>query len=160
VAADFRALFDALAAAEVRMVVVGGVAVVAHGHTRLTVDLDICYARDRDNLDRLARALAPLAPRLRGAAAELPFALDAATLRAGLNFTLSTTAGDLDLFGEVPGVGGYREAAAGAEVLEIYGHRVQVLGLAQLENAKRAAGRAKDLVDLEAIRQLRRRLGR
>ena len=76
---------------------IGGVAVVAHGHPRLTQDLDICYSRERGNIDRLAEALRPLHPYLRGAPEGLPFTLDAATIRAGLNFTLRTEAGDLDL---------------------------------------------------------------
>jgi len=141
----------------VDFVVVGGVAVVAHGHVRATLDLDVCYSRTSENLDRLAGALASLHPTLRGAPAELPFVLSADTLRSGLNFTLRTYAGDLDLFGEVLGVGGYLEVAREAEEVVLYGHRVRIMNLELLERAKRAAGRAQDLLDLEAIRELRRR---
>jgi hypothetical protein len=119
------------------------------------LDLDICYARSTDNLDRLARALAPFHPALRGAPPSLPFVLDARTLRSGLNFTLRASIGDLDLFGEVPGVGDYEAVARDA--LELFDHRVRVMSLATLEWAKQAAGRAKDLIDLEAIRELRGR---
>jgi hypothetical protein len=124
---------------------------------RATLDLDVCYARDPDNLERLAAALRPLHVTLRGAPVDLPFVLDARTLRSGLNFTLRTSAGDIDLFGEVPGVGEYAAAARGALQLELFGRRVAVVSLETLERAKRAAGRAKDLIDLEAIRELRRR---
>lgn len=97
----FRDLLATLTNADVRFVVIGGVALVLRGSVRLTVDLDICYARDGDNLQRLADALAPHHPRLRGAPPELPFLWDAQTLRSGLNFTLKTDLGDLDVLGEV-----------------------------------------------------------
>ena len=70
--------------------------------------------RSDENFERIARALRPLKPSLRGAPADLPFVLDARTLRSGLNFTLETTAGDLDLLGEVTGVGGYDQIAPDA----------------------------------------------
>lgn len=154
---DFRTLIEALGRAQVDFVVIGGVAVVAHGHSRATLDLDICYARTTDNLERLAAALAPFHPTLRGAPKDLPFVLDVRTLRSGLNFTLSTDAGDVDLLGEVTGVGSYTDVARGAVNLELYGHPVRVAGLDVLERAKRAVGRAKDLLDLEAIREIRKR---
>jgi len=157
VATDLRKLIETLAGASVDFVVVGGVAVVAHGHVRATLDLDVCYSRAPENLQRLAAALAPLHPTLRGAPPDLPFVLDASTLRSGLNFTLRTTVGDLDLLGEVLGVGGYPEVARQTQDVDLYGHRIRIINLELLERAKRAAGRAKDLLDLEAIRELRRR---
>lgn len=85
-----RELLGHLADHQVRFVVIGGVALIARGVQRATEDLDIAYARDRENLKRLADALAPLHPRLRGVPPELPFVLDEASLRSGLNFTLDT----------------------------------------------------------------------
>ena len=115
-----------------------------HGSARTTQDLDVCYARDDPNLERLADALAPLHPVLRGAPQGLPFQLDVATLRTGLNFTLSTDAGDLDILGELTGVGGYRALIATAETVDLYGRKVRVMDLSSLERAKRSAGRLKD----------------
>jgi hypothetical protein len=135
---------------------IGGLALVLRGGSRVTEDLDICYARDGENLDRLASGLAPLRPRLRGAPIELPFLWDARTLRSGLNFTLRTDVGDIDLFGEVPGVGDFSQASAGAETLSVYGLEVPVMSLDVLERAKRAAGRAKDLLDLAEIAEIRK----
>jgi predicted nucleotidyltransferase len=154
---DFRRLLEVLVTERVEFVIVGGVALIAHGFTRLTEDLDVCYERSSDNLDRLARALAPLHPTLRGAPRGLPFALDARTLKAGLNFTLESDAGDIDLLGELAGVGMYQQVVIDAVALEIYGHQVRIISLEKLELAKRAAGRAKDLADLEAIREIKRR---
>jgi hypothetical protein len=154
---DFEAAIDALDAQHVDYVVVGAVALVLHGSPRVTRDLDICYSRDPANLRRLARALQPFAPTLRGAPAGLPFRLDAATLQSGLNFTLSTAVGDVDLLGEVPGIGGYPVVKRLSGLMTVYGHTVHVLGLAGLERAKRAAGRITDLADLAEILELKKR---
>jgi hypothetical protein len=154
---DVQRLLDALRAAGVDFVVVGGVALVLRGSSRVTVDLDVCYARDRGNLQRLAAALAPFHPRLRGAPPELPFLWDERTLASGLNFTLTTDLGDLDILGEVTGVGGYEKVVAGSSELAIGATHVLVMDLECLERAKRAAGRAKDLLDLAEIAEIRRR---
>jgi len=156
---DVQRLLDALVAAGVDFVVVGGVAMVLRGSSRATVDLDLCYSRDGGNLRRLAAALAPFHPHLRGAPRELPFLWDDRTLASGLNFTLTTDLGDLDILGEVPGVGDYARVAAGSSALTVGESRIIVLDLDGLERAKRAAGRAKDLLDLAEIAEIRRRSG-
>jgi hypothetical protein len=150
-------LIDALVGQQVDFVIIGAVALVLHGSARVTQDLDICYARDPENLERLATALAPFRPALRGAPPGLPFTLDARTLHSGLNFTLTAEPGDIDILGEVSGVGGYQQVAADAVPMEIYGHRVLVMSLSALERAKHAAGRLKDIADLAEIQELRRR---
>ncbi len=150
-----RDLLTILVDGEVRFSIIGGVALIARGAQRSTEDLDIAYARDRQNLARLAAALKPLHPRLRGVPGDLPFVLDEASLRSGLNFTLDTDLGPLDLFGEVPGLGSFDEVDAVSTELDIAGTRLAVLTLEGLERAKRAAGRPKDLVDLGYIRALR-----
>src|ERR1700730_18382072 len=78
-----------------------------HGSARATFDIDIVYARSRKNFAAITSALSPLAPYLRGAPPGLPFRLDEKTLANGLNFTLTTALGDLDLLGEVAGGGTY-----------------------------------------------------
>lgn len=150
-----RELLAKLAEHEVRFSVIGGVALIARGVQRATEDLDIAYARDRQNIARLARALAPLHPRLRGVPDDLPFVLDEASLRSGLNFTLDTDLGPLDLFGEVPGIGTFEHVDAASSELAIGDAKMLVLTLDGLERAKRAAGRPKDLVDLGYIRSLK-----
>ena len=154
---DFAALLAALDEHDVACVVIGAVALVLHGSARVTRDLDICYSREPRQLQRLARALRPFTPRLRGAPDDLPFTLDATTLRAGLNFALRTSAGDLDLLGEVIGIGAYPAVARLSVVMRVYNRDVRVLGLDGLERAKRAAGRLKDLADLAEILEIRRR---
>jgi hypothetical protein len=156
-ATDFRALIEALTGEGVDFVVVGGVALVVQGAPRTTADLDICYSRDPANLERLSSALAPLNPTLRGAPAGLPFRLDAPTLRSGLNFSLDTDKGEIDLLGEIIGIGAFAQVAADTVLLELYGKDVRVMSLAALERAKRSAGRLKDLADLATIAELLKR---
>ncbi len=83
-----------LVAARVDFVVIGGVAMIAQGYPRLTLDLDVCYSRTDENMSRIVAALKPLAPTLRGAPPELPFVFDERTLKNGLNFTFETTLGE------------------------------------------------------------------
>lgn len=152
---NFEALLKRLATANVEFVVIGGLAVLTHGHVRATLDLDVCYARTPENLDRLVRALASIHPRLRGAPEGLPFFFDVQTLRNGLNFTLTTDEGDLDLLGEVTGIGGYGEMALNADPVTAYGVTLKLMSLDDLIRSKAAAGRPKDLLDLEALRALK-----
>lgn len=153
---DFERALTVLAGAEVRFVIVGGLAVTIHGSAYVTYDLDFCYARDTDNLSRLVQALQPYRPRLRGAPAGLPFRFDEQTLKSGLNFTLTTDLGDLDLLGEVTGIGDFTAALAASMPVELFGHDFDVLTLEALIASKRAAGRPKDLLvlpELEALRE-------
>jgi len=85
---DFEGLLGTLVRHDVAFIVVGGAAAIAHGSVRLTSDLDIVYQRSAANLDRLAAALAPFHPYLRGAPPGLPFRWDRGTLLRGMNFTL------------------------------------------------------------------------
>src|SRR6185436_18091427 len=94
---------------EIDVVIIGGVAATLHGSEIPTSDLDVCYSRDPQNLERLAKALQSVDARLRNAPRDLPFILDAETLRRGLNFTFWTNVGSLDLLGEVKGVGYYED---------------------------------------------------
>ncbi len=156
---DVEKLLKALHEEGVKFVVIGGAAAVLQGSAYVTADFDLCYSRAKENLERLAKALAPFHPSLRGAPKNLPFQLDTASLRSGLNFTLSTDLGDLDILGEVTGLGGYNEALAFSEEVEIFGMRCKVLTLEGLIKTKRAVGRAKDLrllPELEALLEIRK----
>ena len=153
---QFATLLQTLHREQTEFIVIGGVALVSRGGSRLTNDLDVAYARSATNLERLVKAIGPLHPRLRGAPADLPFFFDARTLRSGLNFTLVTDAGELDLLGEVTGLGGYDAIKPLSTVLPLFGVDVQVLDLDGLERSKRAVGRSKDLLDLEMIAALKR----
>src|SRR5437762_5456631 len=101
--ANFGAILPLLTRYGVKFIVVGGGAAIAHGSARLTSDVDVVYSRDAENIRNLAAALQNYQPYLRGAPPDLPFRLDEQTIKNGLNFTLKTTLGDLDLLGEVTG---------------------------------------------------------
>ena len=151
-----EALLKLLGEHKVDCVIVGGIAAAIHGSMLLTNDVDVCYARDPENLKRLAGALQSVHARLRNAPEGLPFILDAETLKRGLNFTFATDIGDLDLLGEVRGVGHYEEVLVGSITVELFGYRFAVIDIGKLILAKRAAGRPKDLMalpELEAIQE-------
>jgi hypothetical protein len=154
VPANFRALLEVLEREQVRYVVIGGLAAVTHGVPAYTDDFDICYDRRRDNLPPLVRAIAPLHPMLRTRDGALPFVWDERTVQNGLNFTLITDLGDLDILGEVSGVGGYDPIASEAEIFELYGYSVRIMSIPQLIASKKAAGRAKDLDHIDALEEV------
>jgi hypothetical protein len=147
---------EALTENKVDFIIVGGVAITAYGSAYITKDLDFCYLRTAENLKRIVRALAQFNPRLRGFPKELPFIWDERTLQNGTNFTLETEIGDIDLLGEVAGVGDYKAVESESVEMELCDVFVKVISLNDLINAKRAAGRTKDLLvlpELEAIRE-------
>jgi hypothetical protein len=151
---DFGRLLNALGDASVEFVIIGGIAATAHGSAHVTEDLDIVYNRSAENVMRLAKALEPFRPYLRGAPPGLPFTFDAATIRQGLNFTLTTTVGDLDAMGEATGGGVYERLLAQSIEIEAFGTRCRIVDLDTLIELKRAAGRPKDLeriAELEAL---------
>ena len=154
---DYGALIGALSKAAVDVIIIGGVAGNAHGSSRFTQDVDVVYSRDGDNVERMVRALRPLRPYPRGAPPGLPFDWSVATVSLGFNFTLLTTAGSLDLFGEIVGGGTYEDLLAQSVVMHVFDCDVRVLGLPALITVKRAAGRPKDfeaLAELELLREL------
>ncbi len=156
---DFEALLRALVGSRVDFIIVGGAAATAHGSARLTNDLDIVYSRSRDNIGRLVAALGAFSPYPREAPPGLPFRFDETTIRAGLNFTFTTTAGDLDVLGEITGGGGYEQLVSSSISVQLFGINCLCLGLDRLIEVKRAAGRAKDLeviAELEALREERK----
>lgn len=157
-AAKFEAIYRLLSEGGIKFILIGGGAANAHGAARLTLDVDIVYARDAENLQALVDSLAPLHPYLRGAPPGLPFRLDLRTLRHGLNFTLTSDLGDLDLLGEVAGGGRYEALLPHSRSVIALGVELRCVELDKLIELKRAAGRAKDfegIAELEIIRQER-----
>lgn len=138
-----------------RFVVIGGFAARLRGSPSLTNDIDICYARDRKNLEALAAALRELEARLRGAPEGLPFSLDARTLAAGDHFTFATRAGNLDVLGTPSGSGGFQDLVRAADEMDLGGISVPVSAIEDLMRMKRAAGRPKDLIELEVLAALK-----
>jgi predicted nucleotidyltransferase len=153
-----------LNAAEVRYVVIGGVAAIWHGSARITNDVDICYDPESRNRDRLARVLAAWNAYMRGVERGLPFTVDARQLLINPVLTLVSSEGDLDVMDRVPGIGDYPQVELASEPAALMGIPVRVISLDALIAAKRATGRRKDreaLLELEALREMvRKRKGR
>jgi len=153
-----REVLEVLTRHRVEFMIVGGVAATIHGSARVTNDLDLVYARNEVNLGRLAAALRDRHPYPRGAPQGLPFEWDAETLRAGLNFTLTTDLGNLDLLGGIPGGGTHEELLPHTFEVEAYGLRCRCLDLETLIRVKQAAGRPRDfeaIAELHVIREER-----
>jgi len=141
---DAKQAIVAMASRSVDFVLIGGVALNLHAAAYLTYDIDFCYSRKSDNLGRITVALAPFKPRLRGFPPDLPFIWDASTLSMGTVFTLETDIGEIDLLGEVAGIGTFDEVYNASEKWNIYGFEVDVLSIEGLIKAKKASGRPKD----------------
>lgn len=156
---DFGSLLARLIDSGVELIVVGGVAAAAHGAARTTLDLDIVYRRTPDNLQRLVDALVDVSPYPRGAPAGLPFLWDAKTLANGLNFTLVTTLGDVDLLGQITEGGGYDDLLPHTVEIEVFDRVCRCIDLESLIRVKRAVGRPKDfeaLAELEILHELQK----
>jgi hypothetical protein len=153
-------IFQTLSRHHVRFVLIGGFAGRLWGSNTITNDLDICYARDRPNLEALAAALRELGATLRGAPKDLPFLLDAQTLERGDHFTFETRFGDLDCLGTPAGSKGFQDLVDGSSEMVVDSVRVLVASLQDLIRLKRAAGRPKDLVEVEILAALREEIER
>jgi predicted nucleotidyltransferase len=158
VPADFAALIRALVARDVQFVVIGGVALILHGSSYITTDIDLAFERTRENAQRLAAALGPFQPRPRGFPADLPYVFDAQAIVSGQIMTLQTSIGSVDLLGEVPGIGTFEQVVSQSETVVEDGMTFRILSIDALIVSKRTANRAKDvpgLLELEALKQAR-----
>ena len=157
---DPVAMLSALRDADVRFVLIGGMAAVLHGDVGVTVDIDITPAYDPDNLERLAAALRALDARIRADDVEhgLPFDCSAGFLRnlgpdAILNLT--TRAGALDLSFSPAGTRGYHDLKRDAvPITAAEGVSVLVASLADVIRSKSAADREKDRRALPRLHEL------
>jgi predicted nucleotidyltransferase len=153
-----RALLQRLTEGEVDFVVIGGVAVILQASPRFTKDLDICYASEQENLDRLGAVLVELGAKLRQADEDLPFVPDGRTLRWTQILTLTTPDGGIDLLVDPDGSPGYSALRRRASEVDIDGIKVRVASIDDLIAMKRAVGRPQDVVDIESLEAARRRV--
>ena len=151
---SIQSLLTGLVEGEVEFVVVGGVAGGIHGSPFVTNDLDVCYATGHGNLARVVKLLRAWAAYPRGWEDDIPFIVDAKTLRATPILTLRTSQGDLDLLDRIGGVGAYEDAYISSEEVIAFGMRFRVLTLDALIRARRASARPKDLAQLPTLESL------
>jgi hypothetical protein len=153
---DAGALLRELHDAAVEHVVIGGLAVIAHGVQRFTNDLDICPSPERGNLEQLAGLLERIEARQLGLGDfrddEFPFdPRRPDELAEGGNFRLLTSVGVLDVMQWVPGIAdeqAYPILAADAVDGTAFGVPLKVCSLEHLRAMKRTADRAQDRQDL------------
>jgi hypothetical protein len=138
-----------------RFVVIGGIAASLQGSMTITNDFDICYARDRENLERLAAALTELHATVRSVRKRVAVRLDSRTLKAGSNFAFDTRYGPFDCRVAAAGNFDYEQLRRNADEMDLVGTKVHVASLDDLIRMKRAAGRNKDLIEVENLAALR-----
>jgi hypothetical protein len=148
---DPEPLLRQLAAAGVDFLAIGGVAVAAQGYGRATKDLDIVYATNAANLERLGDVLVRLGARLRGIRDDVPFVPDARTLKHTSILTLDTPLGSIDLLVDPEGSARYDEMRERALRVDLDGVTIRVVSVEDLLSMKRAAGRPQDIADIDAL---------
>jgi predicted nucleotidyltransferase len=148
----FDELLHRLADAEVRFVLIGGLALNAWGVIRGTKDVDIVADPEPENLGRIADVAVAAGGQVqtRDAFASSRFSI-AALLAEGERVQIDTAIGALDVVQGLPGVPSYAELSSRAEEVEILGVKVALCSLGDLQEMKRAAGRTRDLADLEDL---------
>lgn len=156
--ADPRPILATLAAHEVDFLVIGGIAVRAHGNPRTTLDVDVFPDPSADNMRRLASALTELeATATDDRSNRLPLDLSHPESLAVGNYFLDTRFGGLDLFnGARPDLLLYRRYAERAIEVRIEDLTIKIIGLDDLIRMKREAGRDKDLRDIAALTEVER----
>ena len=135
-----------------KMVVVGAVAMNLRAADYVTFDLDICFERSLDNVERLCRSLGPICQTIRSAFFDTRDFLMATS--KGEKFV--TDLGDIEI-GEVPGLGDYEACSRADSLVDLEGFAVQVLTLDGLIKAKEAANRPTDqahLITLLALKEM------
>lgn len=145
-----EAVIAALNRANVRYVIVGGLASGAHGVVRATRDLDLVPAPDAGNLDALARALTAVQGRH-----PVQDRLTAENIGAPSSIKVETRHGEVHVLNRMPGTPPFDELEATAIAVEVdVGQSAPICSLAHLRQMKRATDRPRDRVDLEELDEL------
>jgi predicted nucleotidyltransferase len=148
----FDELLRRLAEAEAEFVVVGGLALNAWGVVRGTEDVDVVVAPEIDNLNRVAEVAVEAGGRVQTGEALLGSAISiVSALASGEQVAIETDLGRLDVVQGLDGVPSYADLRSRASEAEILGVAVAVCSIEDLKGMKRAAGRTRDLADLEDL---------
>ncbi len=151
---ELNGLLQRLLAADIEFVIVGGFGAVLHGSTVVTRDLDICAILTAANVEKLREAFKDLHPTHRHNPQRHSFIDNPSPVVDLKNLYLQTDLGALDVLGSITGVGDFARVAANAETVELFGHRVRVIGIEDLIRAKEALGREKDLLAVKELRAI------
>jgi Nucleotidyl transferase AbiEii toxin, Type IV TA system len=150
-----RALLRHLVGSRVELVLIGGMAVAAHGYVRATEDIDVVYSTDLESCTRLAAALVELRAEVAFADQPAPGGEIAAEwLAAGGHFRFATESGPLDALSSVAGLA-YEQLFAQAVIVRMDDLEVPVCSYEDLVAMKSASGRPRDDADLAELRRIR-----
>lgn len=146
----------------VDFVLIGGLAARLHGSPTVTDDLDISHSKERANLERLAACLTSMDARLRLPDPEerIEIDIDWRLLAAADNFAFTADFGALDCLALPAGIDSYEELASRSVPMDLGTIEIPVASLDDLMAMKRAAGRRKDLIELEILAALKHELGK
>lgn len=151
---DFGEMLDALSAAGAEFLVVGAHALAGHGVVRFSGDIDLWVRPSAENARTVIEALTAFGAPL---AAHGVTATDFTT--PGTVYQLGVVPNRIDLLTSIDGVS-FDEAWRGRVETMVVGRRVAIIGVDDLLRNKRAAGRAKDLADAEALEAMQHQRGR
>ncbi len=151
---DLNNLLLRLIEAEVDFVIVGGFGAVLHGSTLVTRDLDVCAILSDANVEKLRAAFRDLRPIHRFTPQRLSFLDNPDPGSEVKNLYLQTDLGALDVLGSILGVGDFARVATNAVEVELFDHRVRVMSIDDLIQAKEALGREKDLLAVKELRAI------
>jgi hypothetical protein len=143
-------IFAALDTHGVDYVVVGGVAVQAHGHVRMTNDVDLIPEPTPTNLERLAAALNDLEAHVLNPGSE-DVEISAQMLPRATLWQIATRHGDVDILHDAPGAAPFAQLRQRALTIELGDLRIAIASRDDLIKMKRATGRPVDLADIAAL---------
>jgi predicted nucleotidyltransferase len=146
-----RELLERLLEAEVRFVLVGGLAVNAWGYLRATRDIDLVPEPSSENLETLDEVLRRLGGRVDVGGRLLDASAIATFLRTGDRTLVATDLGQVDVLQGLPQVPSFAVLDAAATDVDLDGLTIRVCSLEHLLAMKRASDRPRDRDDLEAL---------
>ena len=160
---DFLSLLFRLNKEDVKFVIIGGFAGVVHGCTFVTQDIEVCYESTTENLLRLQNTLADIHPVHRMTPERLKLELTRENCKDYKNLYLDTDIGQLDCISFVQGIGDFKKALQSSQVIEVENHKLNVLRIEALIEARKALNRPRDreaIIQLEAIKKIKDNFGK
>jgi len=152
-------LVDRLIRAQMEFVIVGGFAVLAHGASMMTEDVDVCCPFSERNMNALWSAVRDLHPVHRMTPQRLPFEVTPELCVNLKNLYLATDLGKLDCLGEIPGVGAFDEVHRKSVEIRFESGACRVLGIDALIDAKLTTNRTRDRMAVLQLKAIKERTG-
>lgn len=144
----------------VEFILVGGLAAVTYGASTMTQDVDVCFSFHAENVEAILRALRRIHPRVRaGSGIVSLYEYTVERLCRLRNLYLKTDWGELDLLGEIKGVGNFEEVKKTSIEVTLFDHACRILSIDSLIQSKQAMNRPKDkqvVLELKVLRRKKR----